>query len=126
MQLGFQNKPTIFNYFEIVQTMSQSGLDSDVYPVQRYVHDVQSLAIDIRGSESPSLNHVSHQVWLKLAKWFMRRSRLKEKVNRRTDGRRTNCDGNSSLVLSLRLRWAKNKKQNKTETKTFGAGRPVR
>jgi len=35
-----------------------------------------------------------HQVWLKLAKLFVRRSRLKEKVNRRTDvqkdGRRTN------------------------------------
>jgi len=50
-------------------------------------------------SESPSPNHVSHQVWLKLAKWLVRRSRLKEKVNR--DGqtyRRTpdNCDGNSS------------------------------
>jgi len=38
-------------------------------------------------SEYPSPKHVSHQVWLKLAKWFVRRSRLKEKVNRRTDGR---------------------------------------
>jgi len=36
-------------------------------------------------SESPSQNHISNQVWLKLAKWFVRRSRLKEKVNRRTD-----------------------------------------
>jgi len=38
-------------------------------------------------SESPSPNHVSHQVWLKLAKWFVRRSCLKEKVNRRMDRR---------------------------------------
>jgi len=38
-------------------------------------------------SESSSPNHVSHQVWLKLAKWFVRRSCLKEKVNRRTDRR---------------------------------------
>jgi len=38
-------------------------------------------------SESPSLNHAYHQVWLKLAEWFVRRSRLNEKVNRRTDGR---------------------------------------
>jgi len=37
--------------------------------------------------ESPSPKHVSHQVWLKLAKWFLRRIRLKEKVNRRTDER---------------------------------------
>jgi len=54
-------------------------------------------------SESPTPNHVSHQLWLKLAKWFVRRSRLKEKVNRRTDeqmdGWRTNCNGNSSLEL---------------------------
>jgi len=39
----------------------------------------------LKKSESPSPNHVSCQVWLKLAKWFVRRSRLKEKVNRRTD-----------------------------------------
>jgi len=31
------------------------------------------------------LNHVSHHVWLKLAKWFFRRSRLNGKVNRQTD-----------------------------------------
>jgi len=29
----------------------------------------------------------------------LRRSRLNEKVNRRTDGRRTNCDGNGSGKL---------------------------
>jgi len=40
----------------------------------------------LNNSESSSPNHVSHQVWLKLAKWFVRRSRLKKKVNRRTDG----------------------------------------
>jgi len=44
-------------------------------------------SLSLNKSESPSLNHVSHQVWLKLAKWFVRRSCLKEKVNRRTDGR---------------------------------------
>jgi len=37
----------------------------------------------------------------------MRRSRLKEKANRRTDrrtdGRRTNCDGNSSLEPSAQV-----------------------
>jgi len=38
-------------------------------------------------SESPSPKHISHQVWMKLAKWLLRRSRLKEKVNRRTDAR---------------------------------------
>jgi len=35
-------------------------------------------------SESPSPKHVSHQVWLKLVNWFLRRSRLKEKTDRRT------------------------------------------
>jgi len=38
--------------------------------------------------ESRSPKHVSCQVWLKLAQWFLRRSRLKEKVDAgRTDGR---------------------------------------
>jgi len=38
-------------------------------------------------SESPSPKNVSYQVWLKLAKWFLR-SRLKETVDtgRTTDG----------------------------------------
>jgi len=36
-------------------------------------------------SESPFSNHVFHQIWLKLAKWCLRRSNLKEKVNRQTD-----------------------------------------
>jgi len=30
---------------------------------------------------SPSPKHLSYQVWLKLAYWFLRRSHLKEKVN---------------------------------------------
>jgi len=38
-------------------------------------------------SEFPYAKHVSYQVWLKLAMWFLRRSRLKEKadVGRTTD-----------------------------------------
>jgi len=35
-------------------------------------------------SESPSPKHFSYQDWLKLAYWFLRRSRLKEKID---DGR---------------------------------------
>jgi len=32
-------------------------------------------------SESPSPKHVSYQVWLKLAYWFLRRSHLNQKVD---------------------------------------------
>jgi len=39
--------------------------------------------------EFPSPKHVSCQVWLKLAHWFLKRSRLKEKV----DTGRTTDDG---------------------------------
>jgi len=59
-------------------------------------------------SESPSPKHVPCQVWLKLAQWFLRRSRLKEKLtpdrrttdgqtDGRTDGRRTLRHAISSL-----------------------------
>jgi len=44
--------------------------------------------------ESPSFRHVFCQVWLKLAKWFLRRSRLKEKVDA---GRRTD-DGHCAMA----------------------------
>jgi len=56
-------------------------------------------------SETPFPNHVSHQVWLKLAKWFLRRNRLKGKVNRRTN-RRTDAGQIAMAIahLSLRLR----------------------
>jgi len=51
-------------------------------------------------SDSPSSKHVSYQLWLKLAKWFLRRSRLKEKVDaRRTTDRRTLRHGISSHGL---------------------------
>jgi len=54
--------------------------------------------LHLNNSASPFPKHVSHQVFLKLTKWFLRRSRLKEKVNRRT-----NCDGNSSLEPSAQV-----------------------
>jgi len=47
---------------------------------------------------------------LKLAQWFLRRSRLKEKVDAgRTDGQIAMAIAH----LSLRLRWAKNPKNYK-------------
>jgi len=49
-------------------------------------------------SESSLSKHVSQQVWLNLAKWFLRRSRLKEKVNRRTDAVGS---GDLKCVLSM-------------------------
>jgi len=50
-------------------------------------------------SEFTSPKHVSYQVWLKLALWFLRRSRLKKKVDAgRTDGgRRTPDAGRRTL-----------------------------
>jgi len=54
-------------------------------------------------SESSFPKHVSHQVWLKLAKWFLRRSCLNENVNKRMDGHWTNCDGNSSVEPSAHV-----------------------
>jgi len=57
-------------------------------------------------SESPSSKHVSHLVWLKLAKWFLRRSRLKEKVNRRIDRTDARQIAMAIAHLSLWLRWA--------------------
>jgi len=48
--------------------------------------------LDLYKSESPSPKNGSYQVWLKLAWWFLRRSRLKEKLmpdRRRTTDRRT-------------------------------------
>jgi len=42
---------------------------------------------------------VSYQVWLKLAWWFLRRSRLKKKVDAgRTDGRRTTDAGRCAMA----------------------------
>jgi len=58
-------------------------------------------------SESPSLKHDSFQVWLKLAKWFLRRSRLKEKLTGADDGRIVL----SIARLSRRLRWANKKRK---------------
>jgi len=40
--------------------------------------------LDFNKSESPFPRDASHQIWLKLTKWFWRRSRLKEKVDGRT------------------------------------------
>jgi len=39
------------------------------------------LPLYLNKSEFPSPKHVSYQVWLKLAWWFLRRSRLKKKVD---------------------------------------------
>jgi len=36
----------------------------------------------------PFPKHVSYQVWLNLAKWFLRRNYLKEKITDNTDGGR--------------------------------------
>jgi hypothetical protein len=49
------------------------------------------------------------QVWLKLAQWFWRRSRkcksfqTDRRTDRRSDGRRTTGDQNSSLELSAQV-----------------------
>ena len=59
--------------------------------------------------ESPSpMDDLCH-VWLKLAQWFWRRSRKCKSLqtdgqtDRRTDGRRTTGDQNSSLELSAQV-----------------------
>jgi hypothetical protein len=61
--------------------------------------------------ESPPPKNYLCQVWLKLAKWFWRRSKKNVKVYRQTDGktdgrpdgRRTTGDQNSSLELSAQV-----------------------
>jgi len=49
-------------------------------------------------SESPCSKYVSYQLWLKLAWWFLRRSRLKEKVD---DGQTTDSAPWQKLSWSL-------------------------
>jgi len=40
--------------------------------------DLSKFSFILNKFESPSTKHVSYQVWLKLAWWFLRRSHLKE------------------------------------------------
>jgi len=52
-------------------------------------YNVSTQPLNLYKSESPSPKIGSYQVWLKLAWWFLRRSRLKEKLTpdrRQTDG----------------------------------------
>ena len=57
-----------------------------------------ALALDFNNLNSPSPKDVLYQVWLKLAQWFLRRSRKCEKfTDGRTDGGQ-NAFGSGELI----------------------------
>ena len=65
------------------------------------------MALHLKKLESPSPKDALCQIWLKLAQWFLRRSRKEEEfTDKRMDGQtdgRTTVDQKSSLELSAQV-----------------------